>query len=359
MKPRRAFPLSSWLLLLAALGAVAASPGLHAQTAHQTVAVVNGKAITLEELDRMIDARLRPLQRQIYVLRKSALENLIVSTVLQKEAGRKGISVEELRKELASGAFEIPTAEVEKRYAENAEAFASLSADEAKERVRIDLETQERMRQYRDSLSRLKQQLGVEVLLEEPKGSAPPAAVGSVSRAKEGGRVTVTEFSDFQCPFCRAAHTTVKRILREHENDVRFVFKHLPLGNHPRAFDAARAAFCAAEQNRFWEYHDLLFSSDSLTTEALNAAASRAGLDRAAFAECVSAERSKTAVMNDVREARRLGITGTPTFIINGTVAPGAIPYETFEQILNRELTAARTVPIAHTSLQAGSSEER
>ena len=110
MKPRRAFPLSSWLLLLAALGAVAASPGLHAQTAHQTVAVVNGKAITLEELDRMIDARLRPLQRQIYVLRKSALENLIVSTVLQKEAGRKGISVEELRKELASGAFEIPTA---------------------------------------------------------------------------------------------------------------------------------------------------------------------------------------------------------------------------------------------------------
>ena len=314
---------------------------LAAQPRPQVVATVEGRPITIDEVDRSIEDKLRPLQQQIYLLRKSALENLILAAVLRSEAARKNVTTEQLRKELTAVTPEITQEEVEAAYVENAPAFGSTSPDEARERLRLDLETQVRMRHYGEALSLLKERAAIEVLLEAPKVVVAAAGPTTAATGSEDAPVTVTEFAHFQCPSCREAVESLKRVLGAYENNVRVIFRHLPSPNHPQAFAAARAAVCATEQGRFWEYHDALFAAESLTPEGLETAAAAVGLDLNAFAECVGAERSSEAVMVDVREAKRLGITTTPTFVVNGVVTEGVLSFAQFQQLINPELEAA------------------
>ncbi|HYC89827.1 MAG TPA: thioredoxin domain-containing protein [Thermoanaerobaculia bacterium] len=323
--------------VLAAL--VLAVPAL-AQTEAATAAVVDGKRITIADVDRTIEARLRPLQEQIYALRKGALENLIVTAVLEREAAQRKITVAQLRKELSAGTFEIPSADIERTLQEHLESFAGMSPDEVRERVRIDLESQERMRQYRERVARLQEQSGVQVLLGEPTVSVSVAGLERMAKGNPDARITLVEFADFQCPYCRGASKTVEEVLARYKDDVRVVFRHLPLNNHAQAFDAARAAYCASEQSRFWEYHDALFEADSLSGERLSGIATEVGLEPKAFASCIGAERSRTAVMTDLQEARRLGISGTPAFIVNGVLLTGAVPLEELQRLLDRQLAA-------------------
>src|SRR5205085_5203791 len=116
------------------------------------------------------------------------------------------------------------------------------------------------------------------------------------------------------------------------------VFKNLPLEMHPQAFSSARAAFCAGEQNRFWQYHDALFTAESLSPEGFNKIAANLGLDIPRFKSCLDSEISSDAVLKDVEEAKRLGIAATPTFIINGTPVRGALSFENFSDIIARKL---------------------
>ena len=221
-----------------------------------------------------------------------------------------------------------------------------MSPDEAKERIRLDLESQARMRSYREALAKLKENSGVRILLEEPRlpSSAAAAAVDAApaTGATREAAITITEFSDFQCPYCKQVQSTLKQILRDYRNEVKLIFKHLPLDIHPQAFASAQAAFCAGEQNSFWQYHDALFSAENPTPETFKQLAQQFKLNLPAFTVCLASEVSRNAVLKDVQEARRLGINGTPAFIINGKLVRGAISYEEFKSIIERELKSAR-----------------
>lgn len=333
------------LKLFVAVAAVALQ--LQGQSASDTVAVVGGRSITLADVDRSIEARLRPLQQQMYALRKSALENLVVSAVLEQTAAKRSITVAELRKQLSAGTFEIAQADIDDMLEEHAESFAGMSPDEVRERVRLDLESQERMRHYREGVARLRDAMAVEVLLREPTVTISTAGFDRVAKGKQNAPVTLIEFADFQCPYCRGASATVNRVAEQYKDDVRVVFRHLPLGNHPEAFGAARAAHCASEQNRFWEYHDALFEADALSADRLRTIAADLKLDTNTFASCMADERSKSAVLTDLQEAKRLGITGTPTFIVNGVLLTGAVPFSELQQILDKQLATAAPARIA------------
>jgi protein-disulfide isomerase len=315
---------------------------VQAQTDEKVVAVVNGRRITHQDVDHSIVSKVFPLQQQIYALRKTALENFIIRTILEDEARRKGISVEELRKQLTGGKTEVPPGEVEQIYLENAATFAAMSPDEAKERIRLDLETQARMQNYRAALSKLKENSGVQILLAEPK--LPSVEVGTVapSAGAQAAHVTITEFANFQCVYCKQAQSVIKQVLRSYGNDVRLVFKHLPLDTNSPAFAASRAAFCAGEQGSFWQYHDGLFASESLSPETFTRTAKGLGLDLTKFKACAASEASRAAVLKDVQEATRLGINGTPAFIINGMLVRGAPDFEEFKSIIERELKSSQ-----------------
>jgi len=169
--------------------------------------------------------------------------------------------------------------------------------------------------------------------------------------------VTIIEFSDFQCPFClRFWNETLPQIKQEYEGKVRFVYRDFPLTSiHEWAQKAAEAAECADDQNKFWEYHDLIFANQSalnqqLDTEGLSAVlttfggyASDLGLDTAAFNDCLDSGKYTSEVQKDVQDGQSYGVTGTPAFFINGQLVSGAQPFASFKTVIDAALEQAET----------------
>ena len=154
--------------------------------------------------------------------------------------------------------------------------------------------------------------------------------------------VTIIEFSDYQCPYCIQWDTQVyKRLLQAYPDKIRFVYRDFPLYSiHPEAEPAAEAADCAGEQGRYYDYHDKLFSEEvELGSAAYTQYASELGLDMAKFKDCLSSQRYKAEVTADYQYGSNLGVRSTPTFFINGIALIGAQPYETFKQIIDKELS--------------------
>jgi protein-disulfide isomerase len=313
----------------------------NAQTEDRVLARVNGRAITQKEVDKNVVAQTLPLEEKLYAIRKVALENLITSRVLEDEAKKKGISVAKLRQELSAGPVLVTEAQVEQAYAENSSFFASMSPDEAKERLRLDLESQQRMTHYRTALAKLKASANVEIVLDQPRLPGVPGDATAPRSGPDNAPVTIIEYSDFECTYCRGVQPALKQVLQSFKEQVRLVFKHLPLDVHEHALSAAQAAVCAAQENKFWPFHDALFASDTLDRNSLEAAAISAGVDLSHFTSCLSSETSDSYVRLHMREANQLGVTSTPTFLINGRIARGALTFEQFKTIIEEELRSA------------------
>ena len=306
----------------------------------EVVATINGnRVITSSEIDELIAPQVYSLQERIYSLRKNALDNLITKIVLEHEAKMRGVTVEQLKRELMSEKVEVKQSQIDEVYLENRGGLGSMPEDEAKQRIRLDLEGRERLEKYRSVLAELKTRAKIVVSLHEP---IPPTIKVSAEGPSIGGPreapVTIVEFSDFQCPFCKQVGETTKQVLQGYGDKVRLVFKHLPLSIHPDAFKAAQASVCAADQGKFWQYHDRLFNSSSLSTETLMSVAAAVGVNTKEFTTCLDSEESRARVSADMKEARLAEILSTPTFIINGRVLKGARGVEDFKRMINEEL---------------------
>ena len=152
-------------------------------------------------------------------------------------------------------------------------------------------------------------------------------------------KVTIVEFSDFQCPFCADVEPTLNKILNTYRDQVKLVYKNYPLPSHQNAQGAALAALCAKEQGKFWEYHDLLFKNqESLEESDLKKYAAGFGLKTEDFNSCLESKKYKSQIEADMMEANRLGVRGTPAFFINGQFLSGAQPFENFQAVIEEEL---------------------
>ncbi|MFB6241106.1 MAG: DsbA family protein [Gemmatimonadota bacterium] len=175
-------------------------------------------------------------------------------------------------------------------------------------------------------------------------GTGSPASVRSASerpsRGPEDAPVTVVEFTDYECPFCRRYYRqTYHRLLDAYEGEIRYVVRNFPLSIHPNARKAAEAAECAHNQGRFWDYHDHLFEhADALEPADLKRYARELGLDGARFDRCLESGKESGTVESDLAAGRRLGIQGTPTFFVNGRPLVGAQPFTAFRAAIDRAL---------------------
>jgi len=153
--------------------------------------------------------------------------------------------------------------------------------------------------------------------------------------------VLIVEFSDFQCSFCaRFATETLGQILDAYGDQVRLVYRDFPLTSiHSHAQKAAEASQCAYEQAKYWEYHDLLFQNQqALDVDSLKAYAQQLDLDTGAFNECLDSGKYTSEVQNDLTQGQSYGVTGTPTFFINGRLLRGAQPFSAFQAMIEEEL---------------------
>ena len=163
--------------------------------------------------------------------------------------------------------------------------------------------------------------------------------LGSPSRGPETAKVTLVEFTDFQCPFCARATPTLRKIRRTYGDDVRIVFKHYPLPIHPKAPAAHRAAEAAHSQGKFWELHDKIFSDQVAMSEAKYLEwADELGLDMDEFKSDLNSAGVLARLLSDAQEGQELGLSSTPAFFVNGYLLKGAKPFEDFKVLIDREL---------------------
>jgi len=307
------------------------------------VAEVNGEAISAEELDQALGARLRKLEEQVYELKRQQLDALIADRLLAQEAAKRGTSVTALLDaEVTAKVGLVTEQEVEAFYQGNKD---RLRGEEAavRPRIRTYLQQQKLAAQRARLVESLRSQGKiVDRLQASPIVRVEVPVDGAPVRGSADAPVTLVEFSDFHCPFCKRVQPTLTQLLDRYPGKVKLVYRDFPLDSlHPEARRAAEAARCARDRGKFWEYHDLLFAGPvSAKPEELDQYARQAGLDSAGFAACLTGGVHRAAVQRDLDEGARLGINGTPAFFVNGRPLTGAQPLEAFARMIDEELAA-------------------
>ena len=308
----------------------------------EPLAEVNGETITTEELNRALGAKLAKLEEQIYDLKRRELDSLIEQRLFAQEAATRKISVAVLLDtEVTAKVGLVTEKEIDDFYQANKARIRGDDAD-VRQKIRAFLQQQKLNSQRELFVQSLRSQGKVVVHLQSPPAIRVEVSVdGAPIRGTPDAPVTVVEFSDFECPFCKQAHPTLKQLLERYPGKIRLAYRDFPLDSiHPQARRAAEAARCAHDQTKFWEYHDVLFSqSPRLSTDDLRRYADQVGLDVTKFDDCLTAGTHKAAVQRDLDEGNRLGVTGTPAFFVNGRPLSGAQPLEAFARVIDDELT--------------------
>jgi protein-disulfide isomerase len=311
---------------------------------NDVVATVGPASITLAEVDDK--AMQQPvsnfgsvkLSQALYEARRAALGDIIANRLLDDAAKAQGVDRPTLvEKEITSKITPVTDADVLSWYAANQARVQGASIDQVRQPIRAFL-TEERMQTIREAyLGTLKAKTSVRLMLDPPRQNV--AAANSPSKGSTSAPIELVEFSDFQCPFCLRATPTVTQVLNTYGDRIHFVYRHYPLPNHPNARPAAEAAACAAEQGKFWQYHDALFANPSKLGNAdLKQHAADLGLDTAKFDSCVDTHKTKTVVDTDTQAGEEAGVNGTPAFFINGRMISGAQPFDVFKKIIDDEL---------------------
>ena len=326
------------LLLVTVLDALAQN-----NPSGKPAAEVNGQAITEEEIDKAIAGQLGKLQEQIYTLRRQRLDSVVRERLLAAEAAKRGVSVQRLLDNEVTSKVTLVTEEEVEKFFEANKAQIKPDADQAeiRDQIRGRLQSQKIATQREAFIESLRKTAKVAIHLQAPPVQRVDVPInGAPVKGAAKAPVTIVEFSDFHCPFCKRVLPTLKQIEEKYGDKVKIAFRDYPIDQlHPDARKAHEAARCATEQGKFWPYHDLLFENAPRTSrEELTAYAKMVGLDVGRFGQCVSSGKYKEVVQKDIDEGARLGVTGTPAYFINGRLVSGAQPLERFAQVIDEEL---------------------
>jgi len=303
------------------------------------VARVGGSNLTLADLEQKEGGKLLQAEYQYYLNERKALEELIDNQVLSDEARRRNMTLDELLDKEVYKDIKDPTEDQLKVY------YEGLDTQEPYEAVRADVLGH--IRELRRTKARtayvdnLRKQASINILLMPP--TADISIAKSYSKGSQDAKVVFVEFADYECPYCQKVNPQIQQIKKEYGDKVTLVFKDFPLPMHHGAEKAAEAARCAGEQGKFWEYHDVLFYSRQIEVDALKEHARVLKLDGDKFDNCLDSGAEAAAVKQDLEEAKSLGLTGTPSFFVNGHFFSGVIDYGVLKDMVNQQLMVDAT----------------
>jgi protein-disulfide isomerase len=346
-------------VLLGCFACALLSPFIAAQDknssqAPQPYAIFAGQPIYENQLPPAEQAQLQKMMQQVFGVRRRALQAVLNQRLIEAEAKKKGLSVENLVKSDVDSKVAEPSDDQVSAYYQAHQGQINQPFDDAKAKIRQALKDQEIQKARVLYLQGLMQRAVLDgqlvVLLTPPKieVSFDPARLRGDPKAP----VTIVEFSDFSCTFCRQAESTVNEILAKYPGKVKLGYRDFPLRElHPHAQLAAEASRCAGEQGKYWEYHDLLFANpDKQDRGNLIEHARTLKLDDKKFDACLSSGHYKPDIEQDIRIGSGGGVVATPGFFVNGTFLNGVQPAAVFEKIVDAELSkaAARESNNAH-----------
>lgn len=302
--------------------------------------IVQGDQAAFDELRSNYDTEQHQLEfkyaKARYDLLKRQLDKQLDAAALDREAKARGVAAQNILAELKPSA---PTEEEARAFYEENKDRIREAYDVIAPKLREYLAEQRNQFATRSFYDGLRAKHGIKSVLGPYRIAV--AAAGP-ARGPASAPVTIVEFADFQCPYCKQAESSVHAVLEQYPRDVRFVFRNLPLTQiHPHAKVAAEAAVCAQRQGKFWEMHDAMYADqNALTAGALKDTAKRLGLNLEQFSTCLSDGASAAALDADAKAAQDLGLSGTPYFFINGRPVDGSVPLEKFQSIIAEELHA-------------------
>jgi protein-disulfide isomerase len=335
---RASVPLAVTVLALgAASGAGAADTKSAAPADPSVLATVNGKAVTQADVEAAASAQLKQLESEYQKNRHDLIENTLTSVVQQRlldaEAAATGKTKDQLLADIKPAA--VTDADVDAFYEQN-KAQIPRPKDQVAGQIKAYLEQQGQGKARETYFAGLQQKYPVDIKLEPVRVAVD--AIGP-SRGPANAPVTIVEFSDFQCPFCGRLKPTMDQVLAKYGDKVHLVFRQYPLPFHQNAQKAAEAALCAADQGKFWELHDAMFTNQqALAVTDLKAKAKELGMNADTFGQCVDSGAKAGLVLADVNAGSAVGVNGTPAMFVNGRFINGAVPLEDITKVIDDEL---------------------
>ena len=340
LRPMLAICISVLALTLGCPPQQGAEPGESDVGDATAAAVLDGETVSVAEVDAWIKEQLfdqatddgAPMK--LYEVRSRSLDEMINQRLLEAEAAPLGLTPEELVRQETEKRTTVADEEVLAFYEENKKRMGEVAFEEVEPRIVRHLQQQRGSAAAKEYIQELREQASIEIYIDAPRVEV--SATGP-SLGPDDAPVTIVEFSDYRCGYCRKAESTLEQLLERYPSEVRLVSRHFPL--NPVSRGAAEAAACANEQGRFWEFHRKLFASGGkVDAESLRQYASEADLNVDAFQTCVDERRFQADIEADLAEGREAGVTGTPAFFVNGIAVKGARPLDHFVGLVESEL---------------------
>lgn len=328
--------------------------------ADTVVATWKGGKLTYGELLEKNASAFKQLRRKyvqdLYSREQQAVEMQVVEQLVEAAAKKEGMSADDYMKKMV-GDPEVTEAEAKDFYDKNL-ATRGQPYEAMKDRIIGFLKGQKAQTSVAAVLTRLKEEAGVKIDLPEPAElKVNLQLAGRPMKGNKDAKITIVEFSDFQCPYCSRAAPEVDKIVEAMPNDVRVYFLHFPLSFHERAKPSAIAAECAHQQGKFWELHDKLFGNQQKLDDAtIQGYAKELGLDAAKFDACLKSPETEKIVKADMDQGNTAGVTGTPFFLVNGKPHRGPPSVAELKALLNPQ-AAAKAPKVVHSAEKTAAAE--
>ncbi len=301
------------------------------------VATVGGVNITMDDLNAAAKDRLAKIDMEIYQVRKQVLDDMVEKKLIEEAAKKKGVAPEKFVAEEVDAKVSAPSEEEMKALYDARKGSTDKKFEEVKPQIEMYLKQNRKMQAKAELLAKLREGADVKVNLEPPRVTIDTK--GAYAMGDDGAKITLVEFSDYQCPFCKRVRATVWRLIDEYKGKIRYVFMDFPLSFHKNAKKAHEAAWCAGDQGKYFEYNRKIFDNqDKIEPDNLKEYAKELKLDAGKFNKCLDGGEHAKDVEEMQARGMKVGVTGTPAYFINGIMISGAQPYESFKDVIEGEL---------------------
>ena len=318
----------------------AASSG--AAQGEEVLATIDGKPVTMADLEELIGDQLAQVDfeynSQRYTLIDSAMRLAVRGRLIEDEASSRGLTADAFIEQVIEAQVVVTDMEIQSFYLQNQAQLQGQTLEQLYPQIRDYLQDQAQQSTLDELAAGLAEARDVVYVLEPFRVDLDITAAPSFG--PDEALVTLVEFSDFECPYCKQFNVTLEQVKTNYAGQLRVVFMQFPLSIHPAAAKVAEASLCAAEQGKFWEAHDLYFAEQgSNGVPELHEKAVRLGMDTAAFSACLDSDKYADRVTAETATGVTAGVNGTPAVYVNGRPLPsGAVPYEMVAEIIDDEI---------------------
>ena len=314
---------------------------VHRADASEVVASLNGEAITYKMIERGSEMELYEAEMKLFDIRMASLKEMLIGRLIKLDPRSKGIDEQQFINQFVAKPIRVTDALVDE-FAKQRRIPANKLDDDLKKKIRQYIHSQNYMSQIDSWFVEQSKLHNITINLPMPEEPRFHIELGDAPfKGAKDAKVTIVEFSDFECPYCARADETVKQLIQKYGDKIKLVYKHYPLSFHPNAPKAAEASICAQQQGSdyFWKMHDELFANQrNLSIGVMKDSAKKIGLDYEKFSQCLTSGKYAAQVAADMQQGAAVGVNSTPVFFVNGRILKGAQPFESFVEKIEQEL---------------------